>query len=103
MGFNNGYLGRDTAGKVWLCGPAVAMGGRHCWRTAFGGLIQSRLSDYRWRALYIMGLTVLIECTMTTVLLTSLSPLGVSWWIPYAISFSITGIFGLIITGVSLC
>ena len=81
---------------LWAVGTAGAL-------TAFGGLIQSRLSDYRWRALYIMGLTVLIECTMTTVLLTSLSPLGVSWWIPYAISFSITGIFGLIITGVSLC
>lgn len=35
---------------------------------AFGGLIQSRLSDYRWRALYIMGLTVLIECAIYALL-----------------------------------
>lgn len=70
---------------------------------AFGGLIQSRLSDYRWRALYIMGLTVLIECAIVMALLTRMDPNGAYGWVPYAVRFSITGILGLMLTGVSLC
>lgn len=70
---------------------------------AFGGLIQSRLSDYRWRALYIMGLTVLIECAIVMALLTRMDPNGAYGWVPYTVRFSITGILGLMLTGVSLC
>lgn len=74
---------------------------------AFGlfGLIKARLSDRRWRSLYVMGLTVLVECVLVLALLVSMSldTASVYWWVPYITNFSIVGVIGLIGVGVSLC
>lgn len=69
------------------------------------GLIKARLSDPRWRSLYVMGLTVLVECVLVLALLVSMSldTSSIDWWIPYVTHFSIVGGIGLIGVGVSLC
>ncbi len=69
------------------------------------GLIKARLSDRRWRSLYVMGLTVLVECVLVLALLVSMS-LDISsiyWWAPYAANSGIVGGIGLIGVGASLC
>ncbi len=101
--------------KVWEFIPFSLYGNIACWAlqltgtiaAAFGlfGLIKARLSDRRWRSLYVMGLTVLIECVLVLALLVSMSldTASIYWWIPYITNFSIVGVIGLIGVGVSLC
>lgn len=69
------------------------------------GLIKARLSDRRWRSLYVMGLTVLVECVLVLALLGSMSldTSSVYWWVPYITNFGIVGVIGLMGMGVSLC
>ena len=69
--------------------------------TIFGlfGLIKARLSDYRWRSLYVMSLTLLVECVLILAILVSMGSL---------IHFPITnliviGVIGFIFTVVSIC
>ena len=70
------------------------------------GLIQARVSSYRWRSLYILSLTVLAEALFLTQILCNLS-LDASFfenmWPSYAFSISFTGIAGLAGTGAGLC
>lgn len=69
------------------------------------GLIKARLSDRRWRSLYVMGLTALVECVLVLALLVSMSldKTSIYWWIPYITNFGIVGVIGLMGVGVSLC
>ena len=91
-----GMYGSAAKWTLWIVGSVGAMAG--LW-----GLVQARMSDFRWRALYVMGLTILIECTIIISLLTSMDPHSANWCIPYTATFSITGILGIAAVGVSLC
>lgn len=68
------------------------------------GLVKARISDRRWRALYVMGLMVLAECVLVIAVLVSMN-LCVSpdWWGSYAESMGLIGLFGFAGTGVALC
>lgn len=69
------------------------------------GLFKARTSDRRWRALYVLGLTALAECTLVMLLLSSMS-LDSSlpnWWVEYVLRGAAVGGVGLVGTGVSLC
>ena len=72
--------------------------------TGFLGLVKARMSDYRWRALYVMGLLVLAECVLATAVLVSMD-LRVSsdWWVSYGVRLSLLGLVGLAGVGASLC
>ena len=72
--------------------------------TGFFGLVKARMSDYRWRALYVMGLLVLAECVLATAVLVSMD-LRVSsdWWVSYGVRLSLLGLVGLAGVGASLC
>lgn len=69
------------------------------------GLIQARLSDYRWCSLYVISLTALVECVLALALLInmSLDTSSAGWWVPYVTNFGIVDVAGLIGVGVSLC
>lgn len=68
------------------------------------GLVNARISDRRWSALYILGLTVLAICVMGTAFLVRLDLSADSgWWVPYAIRWGAAGVFGLAGVGASLC
>ena len=73
---------------------------------AVGGAIQARLSDRRWQAVYIMGLTLLIMCAVTLSFLTRMDGAGLNsdeWWVPYSISCGAVVGWGLLGTGAALC
>ena len=59
----------------------------------------------RWRALYIMGLMVLVECVLVIANLVSmdLGSLSSGWWVSRAVSLSAIDLAGLAGAGVSLC
>lgn len=69
------------------------------------GLVKARISDRRWRALYVMGLMVLSECVLVIAVLVSMDLGGASsgWWGSCAGSMGLIGLFGLAGTGVALC
>lgn len=72
---------------------------------ALWGLVKARISDRRWRALYVLGVAALAECTLVMLLLSSMS-LDASipnWWVEYALRWAAVGAVGLVGTGVSLC
>ncbi|WP_285824844.1 HAAS signaling domain-containing protein [Schaedlerella arabinosiphila] len=81
-----------------LAGTAAAVLG-------FFGLVKARISDRRWRALYITGLTVLAECVLVTAALVSmdLDAASSGWWVSYAGIMGGIGFIGLAGAGVSLC
>ncbi len=90
--------GRAARWALWLIGTGASV-------VAVFGLIQARLSNRRWCSLYIMGLTLLTECVLVLMLLTSMSldTSSLHWWMPYLLDFSLTGGVGLAAAGVSLC
>ena len=65
------------------------------------GLVRARISDRRWSALYILGLTVLVVCVMIHAFLGSL--VIIDLWTPYAVKWCVLGAVGFVGTGVSLC
>lgn len=67
------------------------------------GLIKARVSDRRWRAVYSLGLTVLVLCTVALSMLHSMNLSEGSWWIPYVRRAVWTCLVGLAFAGVSLC
>lgn len=70
-----------------------------------GGLIQGRLTDRRWCALYLLGLTGLVECMLLLSLLGSLSldPSPFRWQLITVCRLGIPGLAGCIGAGVLLC
>ena len=69
------------------------------------GLIMARLDDRRWRAVYILGLTVAVLCLSLLALVGSMSldPSETYWQMPYLQQlFGLTAV-GLMGTGASLC
>ena len=69
------------------------------------GLVKARLSDRRWRALYILGLTAVVECVLVAAILTSMSldTAASDWWVGYALRMGVVCAVGLMSTGVALC
>lgn len=103
------------AAGVWEALPPALYGTAAYWTMSlagtaaalFGlfGLVKARISDRRWRALYVMGLMVLSECVMVIAVLVSMDLGGASpgWWGSCAGSMGLIGLFGLAGTGVALC
>lgn len=69
------------------------------------GLVKARISDRRWRALYVMGLMILAECVLVIAVLVSMdiSTASDSWWASYTGIMAGIGLMGLAGAGVSLC
>lgn len=69
------------------------------------GLVLARVQDRRWRALYILGLTVLALCLLVMSALHSMSleMLEGNWKRAYQIQGTLTALAGLIATGAGLC
>ena len=73
------------------------------------GLVRARLEDRRWRALYVLGLTLAAVSVFTVAQLGNMSidvaPEGLRyWWMRYMVNpILITGAVGLAGTGVALC
>ena len=93
------WYGRIAFGTLLFAGTVGTVFG-------FLGLVKARLSDYRWRSLYVMGLTVLAECVLVLALLVSTAVDASSssvWFVPYIYHLGIIGVAGFVGTGVSLC
>lgn len=69
------------------------------------GLVNARSGDYRWRAVYVLGLSGTILTISFYLLLSSMNFDGFTpgWWMPYVIRYAIVTLTGLLGTGVSLC
>ncbi len=89
-----------SAGHLTLCfaGTVGAVSG-------LIGLVKARISDRRWSALYLLGLTSLVECVLVSAILHSMtldiSPF--SLWSFHAAEFGVIGVAGLVAMGKSLC
>lgn len=90
------WYGRSIQAVLWCLGGAA---------TAVGllGLVKARVADRRWRALYVLALTVLVECVLITAILHSLDGSVTGWWRAYAIQLGAIGAAGLAGTGAGLC
>lgn len=95
---NIGAYGSVARATLQLTGTASVVLG-------VGGLIQARITDHRWCALYILGLTVLIICVLIMAILCSmtLDTTQSDWWVPYAVRIAIVGGIGVVCTGLMLC
>lgn len=73
--------------------------------SAVWGLVHARMAGRCWRALYTLGLTLLALCLLALSLLHSMSldTTAPNWWLPYVFQGGITGLLGLLLTGVALC
>lgn len=69
------------------------------------GLIKARVSDRRWCSLFILGLTVVVECVLVAAILTSMSldTAAPDWWVSYTLRMGVVGAVGLAGAGVALC
>lgn len=67
------------------------------------GLVKARLSDRRWSALYILGLTAGTVCVLVLAFLTRLDGASEVAWASYVLPWGLLGAAGLAGTGVALC
>ena len=83
-------FGRTAFWTLLLAGTSAAILGG--W-----GLVKARISDRRWRSLYILGLTVLAECVLILSVCVSINLDACSphWWTSFAVDCSILGLIGL--------
>lgn len=90
--------GRTAFWTLLLAGTSAAILGG--W-----GLVKARISDRRWRSLYILGLTVLAECVLILSVCVSINLDACSphWWTSFAVDCSILGLIGLAGGGEALC
>ncbi len=93
-----GLYGRIGHGTLRLTGFAAAA-------AALCGIVKARMAERRWRALYVMGLAVLLESVLVLSLLAGMdmSICAPDWWVAYAARWCILGGVGLAATGASLC
>ena len=86
-------------------GLVFTLAGLGCAALALLGLLLARLKDRRWRAVYILGLTILALCLLVLSVLRSMS-LDSSipgWQWPYLLRAALTALIGLLAAGVGLC
>lgn len=94
--FPPSWYGITAHGILSLTGIAFGIAGLF-------GLVQARVSDRRWIALYGVGLTGLTLCAMVAAFQTSLSIPEAVPWTSYGIQWCAIGVIGLVGSGVSLC
>lgn len=114
-GYPVGMMFLLLAAEIWKELPPALYGTAAYWTMnlagtaaavlVFFGLVKARISDRRWRALYITGLMVLAECVLVTAALVSmdLDAASSGWWVSYAGIMGGIGFMGLAGAGVSLC
>ena len=72
--------------------------------TGLFGLVQARLGDRRWRAVYILGLTGVLTSLFVWSMLSSMSlDFSTGWQTPLLIKLSLRTFAGLAGTAVALC
>lgn len=91
------HIGRLFSSILWSLGILSAAAG-------FVGLLLARLSDRRWRSLFILGLAVITLCALILAALRSMD-LSVSYATQAAFHTRclLTGLLGLGLAGVGLC
>ena len=68
------------------------------------GLVKARLSDRRWRAVYVLGLTGAVSCVFMWKMFSGMCwEFTPGWQTPYVIRYIVVILVGLLGTGVSLC
>lgn len=68
------------------------------------GLVKARLTDRRWRAVYVLGLTGAAACLFVWKMFSSMTlDLSSGWQSPLVMRYAFILLLGLIGTGVSLC
>ena len=67
------------------------------------GLVQARVEDRRWRAVFVLGLTVLLLIFTLHRAMTWMLPFNDDWWAPYVWRMVPLTVMGLVGTGISLC
>lgn len=67
------------------------------------GLVKARISDRRWSALYVLGLTVLVISATVAETQHTLAVFTADWWVPCAIQCGVAGVVGAVGTGGALC
>lgn len=91
-----GWYGQIARLVLCLTGIAGVAG-------AFLGIVKARLCNRRWSALYLLGLTSVVECTMILAFLACLDTAFGVVWTPYILQFALVGAVGLVGTVVALC
>lgn len=81
---------------LWCLGSAAAAVG-------LLGLVRARTADRRWRALYVLALTVLVECVLVAAVLCTLDADLSAAWRAHAVYLATIGAAGLAVTGGCLC
>lgn len=81
---------------LWCLGTLAAAAG-------LLGLVMARTADHRWRAFYVLALTVLVECVLATALLRTLDADISAAWSAHAVHLGVIGAVGLAGTGGCLC
>lgn len=91
-------LGPLVAGGLKGCGAIAALAGLF-------GLVQARVSDRRWRAVYVLSLTLAVLSASVLVVLSSmtLDTSALGWQQPYLRHYLLLTALGLAGTGVALC
>lgn len=90
----NHWLMRFSIGACALAAGVVGM----------LGLVKARLTDRRWLAVYILGLTGAVACVFVWKLFSSMSPdFSPGWQMPLVMRYAFITLLGLLGTGVSLC
>ncbi len=99
MESSGGRISGSTLHSILSCVLWLAIG------TGILGLIQARLGDRRWRALYVLGLTIVLLSASLLALLCrmDLTPAREAWWLPYLGQYLMISLIGGIGTGISLC
>ena len=98
-----GLLAPNWVGRV--VGLAFALAGFGAAALGLLGLVLARLQDRRWRALYLLGLTMLTLCLLAMSVLRSMSLdfAAPNWQRPYLIRAALTALAGLAAAGAGLC
>ena len=95
-------IGRVTLHGDWLC-EALEWGGAAVGVLGVIALVKARTQNRRWRAVYVMSLSVMILAFCVLALFSSMDvSVADSWTYTRQLCTAIT-VFGLIGTGVSLC
>lgn len=89
--------------RVWLHRLTLGLDALAAGVIGMLGLVKARLTDRRWRAVYVLGLTGAVACLFIWKMYTGMFwDYRPGWQTPYVIRYTVITLLGLIGTGVSL-